>query len=97
MTTVKFDDYQRELQKFAERHKNESLNPTVYNSMPRDNCFRKDICWEDGAMWCEVTEKIWEHTSVCLHDVDCPVFVAMWRTEYWNSDGGRSKFCYQSA
>ena len=55
MATVSFGEYLKELQTFAEKH-NENGGVKTYTSPMENDRYHKEICWEDGATWYEVTE-----------------------------------------
>ena len=96
MAHVNFGDYLKELHDFAEKH-NENGGVKTYTSPMKNDRYHKEICWEDGAAWYEVTELIWETVPVTVHGVDANLFCQLWRTEFWSTDDGHSKYTYQKA
>lgn len=96
MADVSYGDYLKELQAFAEKH-NENGGVKTYTSPMENDRYHKEICWEDGATWYEVTEKIWETVPLTVHGVECHAYVELWRTEFWSTDNGHSQYCYQKA
>ena len=96
MATVSFGEYLKEMQEFAAKH-NENGGVKSYTSPMENDRYHKEICWEDGAAWYEVTEKIWETVPVEVHGIKTTTYISLWRTEFWNTDNGQSRYCYQEA
>ena len=96
MKTVSFGDYLKEMQKFAAKH-NENGGVKSYTSPLENVRYHKEIRWEDGAAWYEVTERIWETVPIEVHGIKMVRYIEMWRTEFWNTDNGQSRFFYQEA
>lgn len=90
--TVTYEQYNKELAKFAQKH-NAKAECKIYTSPMENNRYHKEYCWEDGANWCEVTELITETIEVEAHGLTFKCEVEMWRTEYWSTEAG-SKYYY---
>ena len=97
MITVAFDKYLEEKNEFFEKQRAEYGDPTANIRKNQRNCYSMEFAWGSEIKWVEVTDRISERTSVNLHEAECPVFVWLWRTEYWNTEDGQHKYCYWPA
>ena len=97
MTTVTFEEYLEEKNAFCEKQGAEFGDPTAHIRKTKRNCYRLEFTWGSEIKWIEATEKIYERTTINLHDVECPIFAQLWRTEYWNTEDGQHKYCYWPA
>lgn len=102
MITVSYDKYLEEKNEFCEKQEAEFGTPKANIKKTERGRYCLELTWTSeikriDVKWIEVTERISERTSVNLHEAECPVFVWMWRTEYWNTEDGERKFCYRPA
>ena len=97
MITVSYDKYLEEKNEFCEKQEAEFGAPTAAIGKTGHSRYSLELTWGSETKWIEVTERISERTTISLHEAECPVFVWMWRTEYWNTENGERKFCYRPA
>jgi hypothetical protein len=90
--TVNYTEYMEELTKFLRKH-NAKGECKIYTSPMENNRYHKEYCWEDGAMWSEITELITEEKEVQAHGLVFKVQVEMWITEFYSTESG-SKYYY---
>ena len=91
--TVSYAEYMKDLTKFARKH-NMKGECTIYTSPMENNRYHKEYCWEDGAVWYEVTELENELKEVEAHGLKYIVEIEFWKTEYWSSEDSTSKYTY---
>lgn len=90
--TVTYEQYNKELAAFAAKH-NKKAECRIYTSPIENDRYHKEYCWEDGANWYEITERITEETEIEMHGMKFKVEVEFWKTEFWSTESG-SKYYY---
>ena len=58
---------------------------------------RKTVLFEDGHVWEEVTEPVYETAEIEKHGIKFIIKLKMYRTEFWNSEDSRSRYLYEKA
>ena len=91
---VKYDEYihDRELF-FKTKHKSDFR---LENTGSSAEYYRKTYSFEDGAVWYEVSRKIYEEKEIEVYLCSTRVTVELLETEYWNSDNADSKKYYEN-
>ena len=56
---------------------------------------RKAVCFDDGAVWNEVTEPVYETVEVEAHGLKFKVQVKLYRTEVWDTENSVSRYLYE--
>lgn len=56
---------------------------------------RKTVCFEDGHVWNEITEPLYEKIEVEKYGLKFSVLVKMYRTEIWDSEDSSSRYLYE--
>ena len=87
-----FREYDKKYTDFCLKH-NAKAECKVFTSPMVDNRYHKEICWDDGAMWCEITELVTESVNIQVHGINVDVDVQLWKTEYWSTES-KSEYYY---
>ena len=90
-----FKEYIDEKVVFSQKH-NKKGECKVYTSPMVNNGYHKEIVWDDGHMWCEVTELVTEDVEVEIHGLKTWTTIELWKTEYWTTES-KSKYLWEKA
>ncbi len=92
--TVSYDEYFKELTAFCKKH-NAKAECKVETGPMTDNRYYKNYMYSDGHNWSEVTELVIETVKVEVHGIVVTTEVSFWKTEYYSSENGASKYFYE--
>lgn len=91
MKTVDSTTFYNEKLDFFKKH---DMDYQVLTLEQEDNKYLKTYCFNDGAVWYELMDKIEEVVDATAHNIVIHTKVQFARTEYWTSESG-SKFFYE--
>lgn len=94
MINVGFKEYQKDLQEFCQRH-NQKAECRVYTSPMENDSYHKEYCYSDGATFYEINDIVYDEAKITMHGLEIKVPIAFYRTEYFSTDNGKSKFFYK--
>lgn len=91
--TVTVKDYGELKKNFFEKHENEFRIET--SPMDEYGRYHKEYVFNDGAVWYQVMGPEYVNQEVTVKGCTMNVEFKMFRTEFWNTDDFKSKFCYE--
>lgn len=89
-STVSYKEYMNDIKTFVRSHP----DVTVYTSPMEDNKYYKTYTSSDGHQLTEVNDIIREYKTIEAHGIPVEVHYDLARTEYYSSDGIKSKYYY---
>lgn len=91
MTTVDFKTYYEDRCEFNKKHGNYRVEDY---GMTSDDTYRKELIYDDGAIFYEVCRPVYEEAEVEVKGIKIKVKVKLFCTEYWSTEFG-SKYMYE--
>lgn len=84
-----WSEYQGEMVSFYKKHT--SANGRKEYTRCDGEMIGKQVCFEDGAVWYEVSRPEWVEIESVVHGVKVKATVKMFTTEYFDSDNSQSR------
>ena len=95
MKEITYEEYTDSKRAFYGKHDTERGHCT--SSDVQGTTIFREVTFDDGAWWYEVTEPVTEMVEVALHGIVVQTPIRMYRTEIFDSENTKSRYLFAKA